>query len=81
MIQYPNINKLGKLTVVEGELLEATPIKNIVICAEYEYQGKTELKHFYREDKNIPKEIKKGYGEDKETWTLTKKYVQHTRNY
>ena len=75
MIQYPNINKLGKLTVVEGELLEATPIKNIVICAEYEYQGKTELKHFYREDKNIPKEIKKGYGADKETWTLTKKYV------
>jgi replicative DNA helicase Mcm len=33
------------------------------------------LKYFYREDKKIPKEIKKGYGEDKETWTLTKKYV------
>jgi replicative DNA helicase Mcm len=74
-IQYPNINKLGKLLVVEGELLEATPIKNIVICAEYEFGCSKELKYFFREDKNIPKYLTKGRGEDKETWVLTKKYV------
>lgn len=76
-IQYPDPSKVGKLIVVEAEILEATPIKNIVICAEYGDEDNPHFEFFDLNTKKIPEVIKIGSGEDKRELKLIRKYI-HT---
>jgi replicative DNA helicase Mcm len=76
-IQYPDPSKVGKLIVVEAEILESTPIKNIVICAEYGDEDNPHFEFFDLNTKKIPEVIKIGSGEDKRELKLIRKYI-HT---
>ncbi|ACX73615.1 MCM family protein (plasmid) [Methanocaldococcus vulcanius M7] len=76
-IQYPDPSKVGKLIVVEAEVLETSPIKNIVICAEYGEEDNPHIEYFDLNTKKIPEVIKIGSGEDKRELKLIRKYI-HT---
>ncbi|XRO76103.1 MCM family protein (plasmid) [Methanocaldococcus sp. 28A] len=79
-IQYPDPSKVGKLVVVEAEILEATPIKNIVICGEYsEYLDDDEphIEYFDLNTKKIPETIKIKTEDGVKELKLIRKYI-HT---
>jgi replicative DNA helicase Mcm len=76
-IQYPDPSKVGKLIVVEAEVLETSPIKNIVICAEYGEEDNPHIEYFDLNTKKIPEVIKIGSGEDRRELKLIRKYI-HT---
>ena len=75
-IQYPKIDRIGKLVVVEADILEVTSLKNIVVCAEYKNQyGETKIIYFDRHEKKIKNTIKEKIENKEIIWTLNRTFI------